>query len=254
MKWLALAAIMSLSLTTTSPGDLKIIKRERFNFNNYDCLKNASCTLKKIDFLIEDYRVEVGSNHNWGTRLFARYETDSVENLTDYVFAQYIKGCVFSSRSNGLNIHAARNYVQQKADGSYEPMDYLDWKLESFDDDPVYNSMPGYDRHHFYRWNKTQNSFDPATEFYFGLAKPVLPALYISDRPGTAFFSNGGAKNISLEFKMCIYRSDDVPASTPDGDIKSPPIYCFNWSSSWIYDHDSDSYTNPYGISEYCRK
>lgn len=253
-----LLAIFSLTILplnlSASPGDLKLLKRERFTFENKDCVKNDSCDLKAVRYLIEDYRIELyGGLFNFGTRLFTEYETESIEFLEKYVFVSFVKGCAFTSELTDGEVNTSI------AHGSGGPNStevwYPDWTIDSFDSDPAYNSYPGVSRNHTYRWNSQESSFDPKSENYYGIIRPTVPKLYVSDRPGTAFTgANGKAKNLSLVFKMCLYKSGDVPVDIANKDSLGEPIHCYQWASSWIYDHSLNRYTNPYGISDACQK
>ena len=255
VKKLVIILIVILGLTVVTDaklGDLKLLKRERFIFENSNCQITNSCSLRRIQWLIENYRVELDAGFNYGTRLSAGYETDSVDTLEEYVFVQFIRGCVYSSELVAGEIHTSYNYAQPDS-AQDELMKYDNWTLESYDSDPVYNSMPDFPRHYYYRWN-AMDDFFTKNETFFGIRKPSFPHLYVTDRPGTAFISQDIAKNISLEFRMCLYKSADVPESLAENEkISAEPIHCYQWSSSWIYDHGAEKYTNPYGIVDACK-
>src|SRR3989344_5249892 len=86
------------SLAYANLGDLVIFDRVTEVFNNTNCFTTATCDLEKIEYLVEDYSVELLEGSNYGTRFAAKYTTSSVENLENYVFVQAIKGCVFNSQ------------------------------------------------------------------------------------------------------------------------------------------------------------
>src|SRR5690606_9504588 len=109
-------------------------------------------------------------------------------------------------------------------------------------------------------WNEVPGSIDKRTERRYGEQKPAASAeLYVIDRPGQAFtldYGNDCAKNISLEFRTCIYREKDVPleVSSPSQLDFATPIQCHDWNSSFIFDHQTRRYESPEGIDPFCTK
>src|SRR3989344_4059828 len=140
---------------------MQILKRERYRFLNKNCSANSTCNLKYIDYFIEDYRIEVEGSFSYGTRMYAGYGTDKVESLDKYVFVQFIKGCVFTSK---LIEGVVFNYLDFGRYSYSEPdgiaiFIHPNWEVDSTDSDPVYNSTPETPRHFYYRWNTEPGSF-----------------------------------------------------------------------------------------------
>ncbi|OGN22771.1 MAG: hypothetical protein A2918_01375 [Candidatus Yanofskybacteria bacterium RIFCSPLOWO2_01_FULL_42_49] len=237
--------LLSLVSLLTMPAigqdkEPRIISRSRELFENTNCIATNTCDLKQIRYLAEDYEIMVDGGYHYGTRLFAWYITETVENLENYAFVQFIKGCQYQSTDNNNTTWVARDYFLERI-----LFKHKNWVIDSIDSDPVYYSTPN-SRHFNYKQDEEKT---------YGANKPTLPELYITDRPGTAFYISPTAKNISLAFKTCLYRTSDVPIkTTPDNINFAEPISCFYWSSSWVYNHDKDKFENPPQISPVCDK
>ncbi|OFZ18604.1 MAG: hypothetical protein A2X94_01550 [Bdellovibrionales bacterium GWB1_55_8] len=227
---------------------------------NTACETTESCSLLGASLTVENYRVNFSDGASFGTKAHVAYETSSLETLEDYVVVQFIRGCQFeSSRKNGQV--KTEHSIERELFGQIVPLVHPEWIVDSTDRDPVYNSASerGVPRHHYYRWNLVPGSFEKKTMRYYGQAKPINPRLYVQDLPGTAFATgtanNESAKNISLEFRSCIYKAKDVPEiSVPENLLpEAKPVVCFDWRSSFIYDFERRLFTSQNGISESCR-
>ena len=177
------------------------------------------------------------------------YVTNTVPALENYAFVQFIKGCQYYSSDDGkLNVsYLARDHFSKRIIFCHK-----DWVIDSLDTDPAYYSTPS-SRHFNYKWSTTRGSVSENPQKYYGFEKPVYPELYVTDRPGTAFFMNGNSKNISLSFKTCLYRTADIPKETTPENINfGKPISCFYWDSSWIYNSASGKFQSPYYIVKTC--
>jgi hypothetical protein len=240
---------------------ITVLDQKNFTFKNSDCEKTNSCDLDNISFERVNYRVDFSSGeYNFGSRIISKYKTKKAEDLKNYVFVQYIKGCQFHSRmeageSGALELKKNRS-IQIISFGEYIPYLFHDWTIDSMDLDPVYNSDAAQaDRHYFYRWNTVTGSTDYSTEYYMGETdqKPKDNELYVIDRPGTAF-NQYEATNISLQFKMCLYKTAQIPlTATKDQGIYENPIYCYDWNSSFIYDFKTQKFNSPTELDPFCR-
>ena len=254
-----LALTLSVILTTIGATsaqlyELKILNHREEIFINDDCQENRVCDLKKVRYLVEDYRVVmVDGEYNLGTRMFAQFEINSVSNLEKYVFAQLVRGCVFSSRVIDGKVITEFDVSYVRDEKNSVVFLFPDWVIDS-DSDPVYPSEPGKPRLYWYRWNTVRDSFSTDTEKFYGVAKPKLPKLYVVDHPGTAFVMDDKAKNISLEFKICIYKEKDVPKNvSPDNVNFAKPIDCFSWQSSFVYNHQTNQYESHSQVVPACQ-
>lgn len=241
------------ALSSAQDGVVEVLGHKEGTFLNVDCKKNKTCDLKKVEYFIEDYKVGIDGDHNYGTRFFARFETKKVQDLEKYVFVQFIRGCNFSSRLIDGKVEIAHDRVYPR-DAGVITFRFPDWLIDSYDFDPVYSTVPGESRFFGYRWNMVPDSFSTDTEKLYGQEKPPTPKVYIVDHPGSAFFYNGVAHNISLQFRTCIYPTKDVPAKVFHDDINfAEPLNCYEWTSSFVYNHSTGQFNSLLFISPACQ-
>lgn len=246
-------AFLVAGLVLAQDRRVEILSHKEKVFVNENCKRTKTCDLKKVEYFVEDYKVAISGDFNYGTRFFARYETKSVKNLENYVFAQFIKGCDFSSRlSDGK--FAISHDISYMRDNETVVFKFPDWVLDSYDHDPVYSTLPGKSRFFGYRWNTIPGSFLIETEKLYGEARPKIPKLYIVDHPGSSFYADGSAKNISLQFKTCIYKTKDVPTNVSYDNVNfAKPINCYEWKSSFVYNHSTGKFESPDYIVPACQ-
>ncbi len=248
----SLVAIMSTNLVHAQDSKVTILSHQESVFSNDECKISKTCDLKKVEYFVEDYKVAIDGDYSYGRRFFARYETNSVKNLEKYAFVQFIKGCDFTMRRVGQKMETFHDIIYPRDNGAIE-FNFKDWTIDSYDDDPVYSSIPKKSRLYGYRWNTVPNSFSTDTEMYYGQKKPKIPQLYIVDHPGSAFYVRDTAYNISLQFKTCIYRIKDIPDKVPHDKIDfAKPINCYEWNSSFIYNDATGKFDSPAQIVSAC--
>lgn len=224
-----------------------------------DCSSLKACDLKEFSYLYQDYKITFSDQKvSYGTRMFAKYQTENLATLENYGIVQFIKGCQFYSRVSQGGTEYIYNIVRDHFDERI-PFVHKNWQVDSVDKDIMYNNSPAEfkeqwkTRHGLYRWNRVANSYDQKTEVLYYKEKPIEPSLYILDRPGTAFYENGNAKNISLQFKTCLYRTHEVPEVGHGDDLNfSAPLHCFNWSSSFVFDHGRKVFIKSHSIHPAC--
>ena len=217
--------------------------------------KKAISPSEEIDLFkltFNNYQVKFSNtSSSYGTKLYAEYKTKSISQLEDYVVVQYIKGCLFDSKLENGEIVKSSKYMTASF-GELIPFKYKKWTIDTIDTDPVYASTST-DRHGRYRWNKSSN-YNHKTEKYIRDEYPTKPSLYIRDIPGTAVVDDNIAKNISLKFKTCLIKEQDVPLTTddPEIDLTAKAISCLNWDSSFIYNFEKEKFENLNKIDSYC--
>jgi len=233
-------------------------------FVNQNCEQNQTCNLKKIKHFVNDYEVKFdGKTSSFGTKMYFLYETETIQDLTDYVAVQFIKGCQFNTTLKNGVVNYYSN-ISKRSFGEVIPFKFTDWIVDSIDTDPVYNSHSeeNLPRHYGYKWNKIRGSFNDKTEDYYRDLGPTHPEIYVRDMPGTAFAEPAEdatdfeyAKNISLEFKICLYKEKDIPlVSTRNNLLENvTPIHCFNWNSSFVYDHEKKVFNQSQEIHPICQ-
>lgn len=232
---------------------VEILSHKESVFVNTDCKKNKTCDLKMVEYFVEDYRVNLVGGQNYGTRFFVRYKTKLVKNLKKYVFVQFIKGCVFSSKLLDNQVVTRYDFVYPRDSGSVA-FKFMDWTIDSYDQDPAYATIPGKSRFFGYRWNSVAGSFSKDTEKLYGQTRPKTPELYLVDHPGSSFWVDGSAKNISLQFKTCIYKAKEVSVNVAHDDMGfAKPLHCYEWNSSFVYNHLIEKFENPPYIISACQ-
>ena len=232
---------------------LQIINTETQIFVNSECEKSNTCDLKWVRITVKNWEIMINGEPNFGTTMIIDYETDSVENLENYGPVAFVRGCVFDARKLPdqtilKNISSAvRNF------GIYRKYCYPLWTVEANFGDPFFtNSKMG--RMYGWLWNTEYGSTDWKTEEYYGRQKPLTPHLYYKDTPGSAFVLGGVATNISLEFKICIYRAGDIPTEITEKDNLdfAVPIACFYWADSHIYNYETGIFEIRDEIDPFC--
>ncbi len=251
--------ILGLLFALDSMASVQILDSKEQKFSPAACAERDICDLVGARLVEENYKVTLPEGVSYGTRAFAEFETTDVAKLEKYAYVNFIRGCQFDSvkMRDGKVIkqlnHARDEFFGVEGVAFHHPQ----WVIDSTDVDPMYNSIhePGMSRHAAYRWNSVKGSFNQKTEAYFGNAAPARPVLYVSDRPGTAFLSDTlpKAKNISLEFKMCLYKASEIPLVAKADDLSfAEPIHCFPWRSSLVYDWQAGKFTNPAAVDPVC--
>ena len=218
------------------------------------CAATKSCSLVRVRFLVQDYHFTIDNEDVFGTHLVAWYETSSVNALQDYVFVQLVRGCRYTSTWNNEREEVAFDF-DQKIFGAYRPAVFQEWIIDSVDTDPVYNSVPNFPRHFFYRWNTPPYSISRFTEKIFGRARPAKAILYVSDFPsqGIHMPSLKRAASASFQYKIGLYKSEDVPTETTAENIHfAHPLVEFEWQNSWVYNHIYGTFQKMRDISPTC--
>jgi len=262
------AAFLALLPSVSLAAEHEVVLiNERKTTQTPECAKEETCEVKEVGIWVRDYQVDVGNQRkleqrNYGTELYAWYETRSLNTLEDYVFVQYIRGCQFRSQMKDGKRQIDHTIVRKVyASRRYEPLFFPNWTIDTDNPDPVYSSNTAFSssRRFLMRWSRSPNVFpSPENEMLYSRQKPDIPRLYMTDLTGQAFFSQypgyGVAYNTSLEFRTCLYRDVDVPrvhdARRP---IVAKPIMCFHWRSSFVFDHHRMVFRSPQEIVSECK-
>jgi hypothetical protein len=141
--------------------------------------------------------------------------------------------------------------------GKY-PFRHLDWSVDSIDNDPMFTSLSSApeERHYFAEWLNPGARWTPGVlGNFYGEQKPKFPRLYVSDNAPISYVIDGVAQNVSFEFRMCLYKTADVPRSIRSDEVNfAPPIACYNWGSSNIYNHAEKKFEHPKGVASVCQR
>ena len=223
---------------------LEILFQRTKTYEHANCQKTQTCSLRRVTYITQDYRIRVDGIDHKGTRLFASYETKTVPALEEYVFVQFVRGCVYSSEMKDGVLRTYRDITTSHL-GRFVVFFFPVWSVDSTDIDPAYFSMKEVPRHFFYSWER-----EDGKRYWYGVKKPVFPQLMITDHPSQMFVFNGWARNALLEFRTCLYRARDVPTTTGPDDIDfGQPINCFSWQSMFVYNHAKKVVDRPRSVS-----
>lgn len=234
------------------------------------CAKDNTCSLKKIEYRAEKYRIFVAGSYMYSTHMKAAYETEHLNNLTEYIFVQFVRGCLYQVFELKGKRRVSFQYVRDHFEETVR-FCHPEWTIDSIDRDPAYQTWkptwrPGVSRdlqaewdlqgrHHHYKWDDARGTHK------FGVEYPEVPKLFVEDHPTSAFYSDEyfpSANNTSLEFKTCLYRAEDVPGFlvAAPGNLEEvglpPPIHCFEWRSSSVYNWKTKKFEHPRGIVPAC--
>lgn len=234
---------------------LNVLNESTQIFINENCKLNNTCALKSVIVSVKNWEIMIDGSPHHGTTMIVKYETDSVENLENYGFVQFIRGCVFDSiKMPDGAVYRSIDPNHIKHFGQFPKSCFSRWTIDAFDSDPFLTATVR-GRMYGWLWNTELGSTDKATEQYYGRQKPSAPRLYYKDTPGTAFMMGGAAKNISWEFKLCLYKSQDIPMQTKDNNLDfAVPIFCFYWSSSHIYNHEKNIFNTKMNTDSFCEE
>ena len=265
--FLSYAAVL---YAATAPGATVVLhkKEETFEPSKKDCAEKGICDLKKVKFSLEQFRFPPeyeGDVDLFSSLLIASYETTKVSVLEKYAFVQFVRGCAYISHidENGKLVEEFRVTKGRWFEGSMArtTFHYLDWTVDAPEDDPVFSSMPSQStlRHGNYMWKDTPGKLtylDETKAQFYGDKKPRTPRLYVIDTPDPAVLQPGEfAKNFSLEFKIALYKTADIPEEAPLLPVDfSTPIAVFHWSHNFVYNHQAKVFEKRTDLAPMCTK
>lgn len=195
------------------------------------------------------------------------YETAERNQLEDFVFVQFIRGCIFTQeiRADG-SLSERRDHVRDHF-GAVVTFTHLEWTVDSVDSDPMYwnEEDPLKSRHARMRYapegtsfltdsrvnfSRSTRAFDPSVR-----ATMSSPSLWARDIPTAASFDPEfeTVTNTALEFRTCVYRSIDVPRVAEPGQTSfGEPLHCFEWKHVWVYRPEARSFSRSADINTVC--
>ncbi len=210
-----------------------------------------------------------------GTEIATVVETTDASCIHDYAVVQYIRGCAYDIEQDDRTGKFERYFgtVIEDPNGNSIPFKFDDWTIDSVDLDPMYFSAPA-------KWRRDPRRFDGQLyakrplrldgtpygldadrktffdSIFHGFAKelPIHPKqLFSYDVPvmATAYaYPNGrnAVTNVSLEFRVCVYASNDVPLRAKP----TSPIHCFEWESRNGYDFAAKRFVSVPTIDPFC--
>jgi hypothetical protein len=232
----------------TPPSRGKRLYEQSYYISPQDCEARGVCDLKEVGFRIVRFELsrelEGSVEKEYGSTIYASYETLTHDTLEKYVFVQYVRGCYF--QINEMGGVATRRFLPIEHNGKKVPFCFPRWVIDREADDPVYSSdVETPSRFHYAQWADEGGAYQfpsPENMRYYRDKKPLIPKMGIYDQPDTAFvrrWDSGRmlANNTLLEFRTCLYLEKDVPRAFDEAKDKMPePLACYEWKSTFIYD------------------
>lgn len=217
-----------------------------FTVDPVACKTNDTCDLKRVEFRKRGYRIlpEFPNDVDiYGTEFYASYETATIADLEKYVFVQFIRGCIFTARPEIEGERRVAFNVARRCVNKRMTFRHLGWELDSEDDNPSSTSdrdVPG-DTHFYAQWSvKPPKGIPDKQGKLYGEERPTVPRLYITDRPEPSVYvpDRHEARNASLEFRTCLYKTSTLPRKVRDErDIDyGEPVVCWAWDHNFVYD------------------
>lgn len=266
-----------------APPELRNGVIPRFQQKLFPLEAGAKCGLKS--FTLEDYETREAKDGEAAriTVMGAVIEATSPDCVQDYGIVQYIRGCVYHERydaATGALLERTFD-VARRLRGPRVVFSHPSWEVDRTAADPLLTADADEpsrtalyyapDRPLRLRSDRASLMSDyplfnePALRtFLKDLDKPSAVA-YVTDVPEGGVSSINEERTVltasvsSLDFRTCVYRLKDVPASgDPAGEGVAPenggPLHCFGWASRYAFDPAArDFVTDKHsGVDPYC--
>lgn len=263
----ALAVVSALpaipSETKRTPG---YTREEIYTPPKEECEKFDICDLKLVILRTQDEvvsKIDEGGIDIYGTKMYASYVTDALSGIEKYAFVQFIRGCQFVSQL--LPSGEVENYPNILRPYMDTPeglalFRHPDWAIDSEHADPIQSSDPSLsdNRHFLLQWTTPPGAWNPdiSQGNLYGEKRPKFPRVYVTDSPFSAVrYPDELVRNSSLEFRICLYKTADVPRVTSGNNIGfAVPIKCFEWDQSFVYNYGKKSWERPVGVVAECKR
>jgi hypothetical protein len=269
MRFLCAPLLAWFALACPVFAKADFIKEEKRVFGGTSCTPKPACLedptipmLMEYGFWVREQRIppnpKFADDHEmFYSSLYVWYETTSPKDVEEFAFVQYVRGCIYASERHADGLITTHLNVTHQHLGTRSVFVHLDWTVDAHLADPMMSSNPRFPvRHYFMEWNKKPDQFPTEHGAFYGENPPKRPRLFAFDSPGVSAHvpssSEDFAVNHSLEYRTCLYRTRDIPTGS-DGSIIPNALGCFEWKSSYVYDHVTKKYSSPVGIMPACR-
>ena len=276
------AARRSAHTAAAAPHEPSRSITPHFQQTRFQPRAGEACGLKSFTVVDYELRAKDGEGASSRTEMGAVIETTSPECIRDYGVVQFIRGCSYAIdywADTGREYN--RSFSSREFRGSRIVFNHPAFEVDQTEIDPLFTSYPqNPDRLAFAYVPKTPARlrseaaslranlpfFDESSRRVFlkDLSEPTSTT-FVTDLPDGGLSSISQDKkriiahNSSLDFKVCVYRVRDIPASgDPAGEEASPenggPIQCFRWASRYTYDAATRDYATDrfQGVDPYC--
>ena len=285
MRSFALVFLLSLGFGVSAFAEQIVYSQ---SFSNYAPPATGKCSLKSFSVSEYDQGAEGLSGgvaeSLRGTMVGTVVETSDSSCVHDYAVVQYIHGCVYNIQQNDKTGQFDRYFgtVIDDSNGVTIPFKFDEWTVDSVDRDPMYYSAPAKtaaDSHRFdgQLYAKTPLHVDGTSAGLTADMKTIFNSKYrgiVGDLPTTpkqtfsfdlpamgSWFGypdgRNSVTNVSLEFKICLYRTVDVPLEGSPKSFDTPtdhggPLQCIEWGSRDEFDFALKKFVSKKAIDSFC--
>ena len=245
MRKLAFLLFPFMLFAQSEPPDSRepiILRSQKVTFFNHECEKTESCDLKRVEYVVEKYKIRIVGTYHYGKRLSALYETDLVGALENYTFIQFVRGCRYYSYLENGEVKKLFDYEVRHGE-DWVIACFPNWVVDTDNKYPDYCAdEEGISRHFMCRWKNDMRGdlFSRDGANLYGEGKPKFPILYISDHPSNVYAIRDMdmAVNNSFILRTCLYKTADVSRIVDLSDTQfAEPMHCFEWRNSLVYNY-----------------
>ena len=233
--------------------------------------RGKDCTLTNVFFHHQPFSLKDPSEKYplVGSIFHAGMEAKTWQDLQEYGFVQYIRGCTFESRVGSSGKIRRRIGEVIRHFGKRQTFVFPNWTFDATSTDPLYYGPSKEDselaggRLALYEWHPVRGRYESNRVQYHNVLKRseaqrrrMTPRLVVKDTPSPATYrpSSKAFNNVALEFKMCVYRLKDIPLVVDHETVLHEAIVCHEWESQFEFDFDRDRYvySAKKGQHEFC--
>lgn len=259
-------------------------------FSSFTPPVTSGCSLKSFSVSVYDQGHDFSEGEiqetSRGAAIGTVVETTEASCIREFSVVQFIKGCVYDIEQNERTGMIERTFSTaiQDSSGVSIPFKFDRWTVDSLDPDPMYESASARsvdDPRRFdnllypkvpLRLDGTQVGLSADRKVmlgskYRGFVRDLQRSprqMFSVDVPVAATWSgdrdaHNSVTNVSLEFKVCLYRTKDVPQKADPKSFEAPteeggPLHCFDWASRNEFDFNSKKFISKRKIDPFCLK
>jgi hypothetical protein len=252
-------------LPTAALASIDVISTRDISFKPAaDCRADNSCGLKSARFV--EYKKRVLLPGDAAKYAFMMTDTRFVidaekpENIENFAMVQFIRGCVFEATLTANGRVEKEIAVYRHHFGLLVPFQHKDWVVDIDNQDPLYSSYEESGRWALLRWNKNPADLTPESATYYANAHPRHGTTFLTDLPAPAVLRTDSgdkrAQGVSLEFKSCLFRVEDVPVKLADPRALNidltKALWCADWDHKFAWDFKKQKLLATTGIDPVC--
>jgi hypothetical protein len=213
--------------------------------------RNLPPKLKSIEYQIIHVESGIDGRCGYWKTINMSYETETAQDIQDYAFVQYIRGCVFHVATEPEPYRGF--FRREHMNDDFKLFHHPEWTADTFTHDPIYWASPQStgSRHGYYRL--PEPNFNPHDASLYQ-DHPNTTRLWATDSPtGGGSNSNTYGYSSMLEFSTCLYPTADIPRSVADGEILlTEPVHCLDWSQKRSFQPGQGYFKTSGSVTEIC--